>query len=121
MEMVLYVRTPESQYSHRKVCILIHFTGVRISQVLLAFRHMGLCVLNIRTYWRHQNELLFPAIITQWYRHRAALVESVKGIKEVDWSGDARFDSMGHYAKFGAYTLFCNTISKIVHFELVQV
>ena len=36
-------------------------------------------------------------------------------------SGDVRFDSMGHNAKYGTYTMFCNTISKLVHFELVQV
>ena len=39
----------------------------------------------------------------------------------VVWSGDGRFDSMGHSAKYGAYTMFCNTILKVVHFELLQV
>ena len=28
---------------------------------------------------------------------------------------------MGHNAKFGVYTMFCNTILKVVHFELLQV
>ena len=28
---------------------------------------------------------------------------------------------MGHSAKYGAYTMFCCAIAKIVHFELVQV
>ena len=28
---------------------------------------------------------------------------------------------MGHSAKFGVYTLFCNTILKVVYFELLQV
>jgi hypothetical protein len=28
---------------------------------------------------------------------------------------------MGHYAKYGAYTMLCSSIGKIVHFELVQV
>ena len=36
-------------------------------------------------------------------------------------SGDGRFDSMGRSAKFGVYTMFCNTILKVAHFELLQV
>lgn len=31
------------------------------------------------------------------------------------------FDSMGHSAKFGAYTMFCNTLLKVIHFEILQV
>ena len=36
-------------------------------------------------------------------------------------AGDGRHDSMGHSAKFGAYTIFCCTIPMIIHFALVQV
>ena len=36
-------------------------------------------------------------------------------------SGDGRFDSMRHSAKYGVYTMSCTTILKVVHFELVQV
>ena len=28
---------------------------------------------------------------------------------------------MGHSAKYGVYTMFCNNVSKLVHFELLQV
>lgn len=35
-------------------------------------------------------------------------------------SGDGRHDSMGHSAKFGAYTIFCCTLPLIIHFALVQ-
>ena len=36
-------------------------------------------------------------------------------------AGDGRHDSMGHSAKYCAYTTFCCTIPKIIHFSLVQV
>ena len=36
-------------------------------------------------------------------------------------AGDGRHDSMGHSAKFGAYTIFCCTVSMKIHFSLVQV
>ena len=36
-------------------------------------------------------------------------------------AGDGRHDSMGHSAKFCAYTIFCCTIPMIIHFDIVQV
>ena len=36
-------------------------------------------------------------------------------------AGDGRHDSMGHSAKFGAYTIFCCTLPMIIHFALIQV
>ena len=73
-----------------------------------------------RTYFRHQKKFLFPAFIHHWEQYRDKLIERIKGLKESVWSGDGRFDSMGHSAKYGTYTMFNNTIGKIAHFELVQ-
>ena len=36
-------------------------------------------------------------------------------------SGDRRRDSMGYSAKFGAYTIFCCSLSLIIRFAVVQV
>ena len=36
-------------------------------------------------------------------------------------AGDGRHDSMGHSAKYCAYTTLCCTIPQIIHFSLVQV
>jgi len=35
-------------------------------------------------------------------------------------AGDGRHNSMGHDAKFGAYTILCCTVPMIIHFSLVQ-
>eukprot|EP00794_Sanderia_malayensis_P001048 gene1048-374_t len=48
------------------------------------------------------------------------MIEKLAGMQDTVWSGDGRFDSIRHSAKYGAYTMFSNTISKLVHFELVQ-
>lgn len=69
----------------------------------------------------HQKNFLFPVILNYWEQYRASLVEKLKNMANVVWSGDGRFDSMGHSAKYSAYTMFCNTILKVVHFELLQV
>ena len=99
----------------------ILMSGINISQIILAFRHMGLCAISPRTYFAHQKKFLFPSLLVHWEKYQNALYEKVKSIKDVQWSGDGRFDSMGHNAKYGVYTMFCNSISKLVQFELLQV
>ena len=99
----------------------ILMAGASISKILLVFKHMGLSAYNARTFFFHQKNFQFPAVLSYWERYQAALIEKIKNTKDAVWSGDGRFDSMGHSAKFGVYTLFCNTILKVVHFELLQV
>lgn len=49
-------------------------------------------------------------------------MEKAKQIRDgVVLAGDGRHDSMGHSAKYCAYTMFCCTLGLIVHFSLVQV
>lgn len=99
----------------------ILMSGVSISKVFLLFKHLGLCSITSRAYYIHQNKFLFPSVIMHWEKQQKALIEKLKKIKDAAWSGDGRFDSMGHSAKYGAYSMFCNSISKIVHFEIRQV
>ena len=72
-------------------------------------------------FFYHQSRFLFPTILKYWETYQASLLTKIKGMKDAVWSGDGRFDSMGHSAKFGAYTLLCSPVMKIVHFELLQV
>ena len=99
----------------------ILMAGASLSKVLLVLKHMGMSIYSAHTYFVHQSKFLFPAILTYWERYRLRLVEEIKKQERVIWCGDGRFDSMGHSAKYGAYTMFCCAIAKIVHFELVQV
>ena len=95
--------------------------GASISKVLLVFKHLGLAAYTARTFFNHQKMFLFPVILQYWETYRASLVTKLKDMTNVAWSGDGRFDSMGHSAKYSAYTMFCPTIMKVVHFELLQV
>ena len=102
--------------------------GGLISKVLLVFRHMGLQAIDIRTYFSHQKKFVFPAVLHYWEICSKKLLEDVKKLSKTSkeggepvWCGDGRFDSVGHSAKYGAYSMFCNTTMKIAHFELVQV
>ena len=95
--------------------------GASISKVLLVLRHMGLSVMNARTFFRHQSNFLFPAILKHWESFQDTILGKIKGMQHVEWCGDGRFDSMGHSAKYGAYSMFCTAVNKIVHIELLQV
>ena len=81
-------------------------SGVRISQALLMLRHMGLSAISVQTFFYRQKKFLFPSVLCHWESYRSSLLEKLKGIKNAQWSGDGRFDSMGHNAKYGVYTLF---------------
>ena len=95
--------------------------GASISKVLLVFKHFGLSAYCARTFFYHRSKFIFPTILLHWQSYQKAIFDELKGIKETVWCGDGRFDSMGHSAKYGAYTMFCTTILKIVHFDLLQV
>jgi hypothetical protein len=93
----------------------------RVSKIILVFKHMGLAVYTSRTFFYHQSNFVFPTILNHWESYQAKLIESLRPITDTVWCGDGRFDSMGHSAKYGVYTMFCTTIMKIVHFDLLQV
>ena len=100
----------------------ILMAGASVSRLLLVFKHMGMCCTSIRTYFLHQKQFIFPAILHHWELYRKGLMNKVKQVKNAAWCGDGRFDSMGHSAKYGTYSMFCcSPIDKIVHFELLQV
>ena len=112
---------PHGKYPAGNVLLslAVFMAGASISNI--SFRHMGLVCYSARTFFKHQGSFLFPAVIHHWECYQTELLNKVKDLKDVVWAGDGRYDSMGHSAKYGAYTLLCTTIMKIVHFELVQV
>ena len=105
--------------------ILVSFgslvAGASISKTILIFKHIGISIYNIRTYFHHQRKFLFPTILKHWQAYQDKLIEEAKAQKDLTWSGDGRFDSMGHSAKYCVYSMFSPSMMKIVHFELLQV
>ena len=99
----------------------ILMAGASASKMLLCLQHMGLSVMSLRTFFLHQNKFLFPSILSFWEKYTSKMVDQLKKIPVAVWCGDGRFDSMGHSAKYGVYSMFSSSIMKIVHFELLQV
>ena len=99
----------------------ILMAGASISKILLVFKHFGMQAYEARTFFHHQTKFIFPAILHHWESYRLALISSIRESKNLVWSEDGRFDSMGHSAKYGVYSMMCSPANKIVHFELLQV
>ena len=116
---------PSMSGRHPAGNVMLNFSiltsSAKLSQALLMFKHMGLSVISLRTYFYHQKKFHFPSVLHHWETQQLSLLDEVKNVKEPQWSGDGRFDSMGHSAKYGVYTMYSNSTSKLVHFELLQV
>lgn len=101
--------------------LAILMAGATVYKALLLCQHMGLSVISARTYFKHQRKCLFPLILTYWESYQHKFLSQLANVKNIVWSGDGRFDSMGHSAKYGAYIMFNCNLMKILHFEVVQV
>ena len=86
--------------------------GGSISKVLLIMRHMGLCAYRARTFYSRQQKFLLPAILHYWDTYQVRLLRVVRRTSNLLWSGYGYFDSMGHSAKYGSYTMFCSSVMK---------
>ena len=86
----------------------ILMAGASISKVLLVFKHFAMQTYKGRTFFYHQSEFIFPAILHHWESYRLALISFLRASKNLLWSGDGRFDSMGRSAKYGVYSMMCS-------------
>lgn len=104
------------------LCMAILLAGGSITKVSQIFMHMGLSCVSLNTFFKHQRTKLFPTIYIYWQKYQKKLLEKVKSMSSgIVLAGDGRHDSMGHSAKYGVYTMFCCSVSMIIHFALVQV
>ena len=62
-----------------------------------------------------------PWNISALEKYQEGLIEKLEQHDDIVVSGDGRHDSMGHSAKYCAYTVFCCTVPFIIHFAIVQV
>ena len=85
-------------------------------------RHMSVAVYSSSTYFRHQREMVMPAIRRIWLDHQRWLIASLQAEQRpLVFGGDGRSDTPGHSAKFGSYVLMEMESNAIIDMQLVQV
>ena len=100
----------------------ILFSGSLPAKALHLFRILKCATITRKTFFRHQNSYLQPAVDLVWGRHRKDLLDKLRQSKDgLTLGGDGRADSPGHSAKYGSYTLLELNCNKVVDFQLVQV
>ena len=68
------------------------------NKINLVFKHMGMSIYTIRTYFNHQKDFIFPIVLIYWKIYRTRLMGKIKEIRDAVWCGDGHFDSLGHCA-----------------------
>ncbi|XP_046862780.1 uncharacterized protein LOC124456358 [Xenia sp. Carnegie-2017] len=96
-------------------------SGGSSTKVINMFRHMGLATISNESFYRHQVKMVLPTIFLHWKDYQRKILDRLQALESITISGDARHDSMGHSAKYGAYTIFCCTSAEIIDFSLIQV
>ncbi len=95
-------------------CIITNWTSLQCSpsyNYMFTFR-----------YKVHTGQYLYPIILATWSHQQKELVKILLDMCDGVWASmDMRFDSSGHSAKFGTYTVIENRINKVISFQLIQV
>jgi hypothetical protein len=63
-----------------RISCAILYSGCRASKVVRAFEILDMAAITSRTFYRHQNKFLLPAIELEWRHQQQELFDQVKGI-----------------------------------------
>jgi hypothetical protein len=90
----------------------------KVFRMMDIFKVAHICA---RTFSRHQEFCLLPAIRSVWSTRRALLLDEIMSRDTgLVLGGDGRADSPGHSAKFGSYTMVDLHTNKVIDVQLVQ-
>lgn len=97
----------------------ILFSGLSPYKFLKALNSIFIKVIGYSTFFTHQKKFLHKVVHKTWLGQRDSQFFELKE-EGLVVGGDARFDSMGHSAKYGSYTTMNLETSKILNVQLIQ-
>ncbi|XP_078690674.1 uncharacterized protein LOC144921496 [Branchiostoma floridae x Branchiostoma belcheri] len=99
----------------------ILFGGASVTKVLRVLSHMGVAIISVRSYFRHQQQVLFRAVQKLWRERQFWMLTVLQAEGEpIVCGGDGRADTPGHCAKYGTYTLMDLNKTAVIDIQLVQ-
>ena len=99
----------------------ILFSGNPFAAIERLAKMIDLQCISESTFYKIQDNHLFPVVNAAWERERENMVQTLKSRNKVNLDGDGRADSPGHNAKYGTYTLLDEDTCKVTDFSVVQV
>ncbi|XP_066275662.1 uncharacterized protein [Branchiostoma lanceolatum] len=99
----------------------ILFSGATATKVLRVLSHMGVAVISVRSFFRHQKQVLFTAVERLWGERQLSMLNVLQAEGQpIVCGGDGRADTPGHCAKYGTYTTMELRKTAIIDVQLVQ-
>ena len=98
----------------------ILFAGAVPGKTLKVLGLMGVAAISPATYFHHQSKYLHKTVRRVWEHSAGKLLAELKE-SDLVLGADGQNDSMGHYAKYGTYTLMALNLNKIICINTVQV
>ncbi|KAI8494608.1 hypothetical protein Bbelb_278340 [Branchiostoma belcheri] len=99
----------------------ILFSGATATKVIRVLSHMGVAVISVRSFIRHQSQVLFKVVQQLWAEQQLTMLNVLSAEGEpIVCGGDGRADTPGHCAKYGTYTLLELRKTAVLDVQLVQ-
>ena len=73
--------------------------------------------MSITIFYAIQNRYLYGIVNRIYIEKSKAILEDTKQAKSIDLSGDERFDSPGHNAKYVTYSFMVRVQTRLEHFH----
>ncbi|XP_063740279.1 uncharacterized protein LOC134864887 [Eleginops maclovinus] len=99
----------------------ILFSGATVTKVLRVLSRLGVAVMSERSFFRHQDQVLFKAVKRVWGEQQFAMLCLLQAEGEpIVCGGDGRADTPGHCAKYGTYSTMELRKTAVIDVQLVQ-
>ncbi|XP_034033599.1 uncharacterized protein LOC117516843 [Thalassophryne amazonica] len=99
----------------------ILFSGATVTKVLRVLSHMGVTVMSGRSFFRHQEQVLFNAVKRLWVEQQVSMLNLLQAEGEpLVCGGDGRADTPEHSAKYSTYTMVELRKTAVIDVQLVQ-
>ncbi|XP_068758424.1 uncharacterized protein [Montipora capricornis] len=122
-----HTKTWESQVVKRKplgnllLAAAILFTGNTFTSISNLASCLNLQFFCERVFYDTERKYLLPVVNEAWEAESNRQIDTLTPRAVVNLEGDGRWDSPGHCAKYGTYTLMDEDTGNVVVFNVVQV
>ena len=103
-----------------KAAAAVLFTGNQFAKIQSLFSLMGVAFISETTFFRIQEEHLFPTIASVYNSHMDSILGAIQG-EPVFLAGDGQCDSPGFNAKYCTYTIMCDETDFVLASKVVSV